>query len=105
MTMPKQPFTAASVKRGADWLRGLGADSDVVVSSRVRLARNVAGYPFLSKASRQQRAEVLDLCREQGSVSRGHWFCEHRVCELRRCVGWLCLARSTRQAARAARRE
>jgi protein arginine kinase len=65
MTMPKQPFTAASVKRGADWLRGLGADSDVVVSSRVRLARNIAGYPFLSKASRQQRAEVLDLCRER----------------------------------------
>ncbi len=62
---PKPPFSSAAVKRGAEWLRGQGADSDVVVSSRVRLARNVSGYPFLSRASRQQRAEVLDLCRDR----------------------------------------
>jgi protein arginine kinase len=36
-----------------------------VVSSRVRLARNVAGMPFLSKATRPQRAEILDLCRDR----------------------------------------
>ncbi|HVU65300.1 MAG TPA: protein arginine kinase [Phycisphaerales bacterium] len=62
---PKPAFSAAAVKRGADWLRGMGADSDVVVSSRVRLARNIAGAPFLSKATRQQRAEILDLCRDR----------------------------------------
>jgi protein arginine kinase len=63
--VPKPPFSSAAVKRGAEWLRGQGADSDVVVSSRVRLARNIAGYPFLSRASRVQRAEILDLCRDR----------------------------------------
>lgn len=90
MTMPKQPFTAASVKRGADWLRGLGADSDVVVSSRVRLARNVAGYPFLSKASRQQRAEVLDLCRERlltcGIAQQMLWVDVHQAPQMDRTL-------------------
>jgi len=58
-------FTTAAVKRGADWLRGQGADSDVVVSSRVRLARNLVGFPFLTRASRPQRQAIVDLCRER----------------------------------------
>lgn len=90
MTMPKQPFTAASVKRGADWLRGLGADSDVVVSSRVRLARNIAGYPFLSRASRQQRSEVLDLCRERlltcGIAQQMLWVDVHQAPQMDRTL-------------------
>ncbi len=68
---PKPPFTAAAVKRGADWLRGLGADSDVVVSSRVRLARNLAGFPFLSRASRAHAPE--------GSVGRPSRAQRHRA--------------------------
>jgi len=43
-----------------EWLRG-GPDSDVVVSSRVRLARNVASFPFLPKASREQIARIEEL--------------------------------------------
>lgn len=64
-SLPPSSFTAAAVKRGADWLRGLGAESDVVVSSRVRLARNLAGFPFLTRATKAQRQAVLDLCRER----------------------------------------
>ena len=45
------------------WLRGEGPDSDVVISSRVRLARNVAGFPFLLKASASQRHELCQICR------------------------------------------
>jgi len=43
-----------------EWLRG-GPEGDVVISSRVRLARNVAGYPFVPRASEQeiQRIEAL----------------------------------------------
>src|SRR5262245_15253742 len=63
--VPPSSFTSAAVKRGADWLRGSGAESDVVVSSRVRLARNLAGFPFLTRASRQHRQAVLDVCRER----------------------------------------
>lgn len=58
-------FTSAAVKRGAEWLRGLGAESDVVVSSRVRLARNLSGYPFLTRAGRPHRQAVLEVCRER----------------------------------------
>jgi len=39
--------------------------SDVVISSRIRLARNVAGYPFLSKCTHAQRADVELLLRRR----------------------------------------
>jgi protein arginine kinase len=50
---------------GAEWLRGEGRSADVVMSSRVRLARNLAGFPFMTKAKRGDRQQILDLCRHQ----------------------------------------
>lgn len=47
-----------------EWLRGTGKESDIVISSRVRLARNVAGYPFLSRANLKQRKEIESLLRK-----------------------------------------
>ncbi len=41
-----------------EWLKAGGPMSDVVISSRVRLARNLAGHRFLSKASPEERAEI-----------------------------------------------
>ena len=38
-------------------------DSDVVMSCRVRLARNVAGMPFVGRATHPQRREALDAIR------------------------------------------
>src|ERR1700720_4514120 len=38
-----------------EWLRGSGPMSEIVISSRIRLARNVAGFPFLTRCSRTQR--------------------------------------------------
>jgi protein arginine kinase len=49
---------------GAEWLRGAGEASDVVMSSRVRFARNLAGHPFMTRAGREEREAVLELCRE-----------------------------------------
>ncbi|RMH10048.1 MAG: ATP--guanido phosphotransferase [Planctomycetota bacterium] len=46
-----------------EWLRGQGRCSDVVMSSRVRLARNLAAHRFVPQADRTQRAQVLSLCR------------------------------------------
>lgn len=46
--------------RGGEWLRGEGPRSDIVISSRVRLARNLAGFPFLSRASESQRQEIVE---------------------------------------------
>ena len=38
----------------------MGKDSDVVLSTRVRLARNLAGYPFPGRMTDAQRREVSD---------------------------------------------
>ncbi len=50
--------------QSGQWLSGKGPHSDIVISSRVRLARNLAAFPFMSKASRAQRAQLHRLCRE-----------------------------------------
>ena len=44
-----------------EWLRGTGPDSDVVVSSRIRLARNLAQFPFPVRAEEATKAEVFGL--------------------------------------------
>gem|GEM_PF-7220 len=48
----------------AEWLRGEGRCADVVMSSRVRLARNAAGFNFIPKADRTTRQMILDRCRQ-----------------------------------------
>ena len=49
--------------RRAEWLRGEGEASDVVMSSRVRLARNLDGVKFMPRAERGERDRVLGLCK------------------------------------------
>lgn len=39
------------------WLQGTGPENDIVISTRVRLARNLAGMPFLSRMEDGQEAE------------------------------------------------
>jgi protein arginine kinase len=65
---------------GTEWLRGEGDAADVVMSSRARLARNLTGFPFVGRAGRAQRRQVLDLCRDRilscglgGSGARVMW--------------------------------
>ena len=48
----------------AEWLRTAGREADVVISSRVRLARNVAGFPFLTRASEAQQREIEETARD-----------------------------------------
>ena len=45
-------------------MRGDGPHGDVVMSSRVRLARNLAGFPFLSRASEMQRRDIVNACQD-----------------------------------------
>lgn len=51
-------------RTNGEWLRGTGQMSDVVISSRIRLARNLAEHPFLSTASATQRTEIYRLLVE-----------------------------------------
>lgn len=46
--------------RTSEWFGGSGPLADVVVSSRVRLARNLAGFQFLSRCSSSQKAQILE---------------------------------------------
>lgn len=48
-----------------EWLRGSGPESDIVMSSRIRLARNLAEFPFISKASEEDRAQIERTLRER----------------------------------------
>jgi protein arginine kinase len=52
-------------QHAGEWLRGAGPHSEIVISSRIRLARNLAGFPFVGRANRRQRHDVLERCREQ----------------------------------------
>lgn len=47
-----------------EWLRGIGTEPDIVMSSRVRLARNLAMYPFLNRADDETRSEIEKTLRE-----------------------------------------
>lgn len=56
------------MKRGADfddlaqssgeWMRGTGPESDIVISSRIRLARNLADFPFIRRCSDEDRISI-----------------------------------------------
>jgi len=45
-------------RTGGEWLKGSGPESDIVMCSRIRLARNLATYPFINRASRGERADI-----------------------------------------------
>lgn len=48
---------------GGEWLRGDGPESDIVMSSRIRLARNLESFPFIPQASPEQKREICELVR------------------------------------------
>ena len=52
-------------RSSGEWLRGSGPESDIVISSRIRLARNLADYPFISRATPSDRAELERTLRER----------------------------------------
>ena len=51
------------VKNPADWMTGGTADRGAVLTSRIRLARNLRHHPFPGWAKRDQRAAAYDLMR------------------------------------------
>lgn len=66
MSEPGDPAPPPSAfDRGTEWLKGQGDASDVVISSRVRVARNLAGFPFMPTAGRVDRAQILEMCKRR----------------------------------------
>ncbi|NQT18639.1 MAG: protein arginine kinase [Planctomycetes bacterium] len=52
-------------KHAGEWLRGEGPESDIIISSRIRLARNLADFPFTNRASTEQMAEISELLHDR----------------------------------------
>lgn len=57
-----------------EWLRGEGPESDIVISTRIRLARNLADFPFTSIATEADRKQILERVKE---VVRSHPAASH----------------------------
>ena len=47
-----------------NWYLQSGKDSDVIVSSRIRLARNISNYPFETKCNETKKEEITELIEE-----------------------------------------
>ena len=52
-------------RTSGEWLRGSGPECDIVISSRIRLARNLADFPFISRATPQDRSRIEKAIRER----------------------------------------
>lgn len=45
------------------WLKGTGPNSDIVISSRIRMARNLAKFSFPHWAKKEENEEVLEMTK------------------------------------------
>lgn len=53
-------MSAVDFHTGTGWLKGDAPEGDVIVSSRARLARNLAGRLFVNQAADEQLGDVVD---------------------------------------------
>jgi len=53
------------LNQSGEWLKGTGLDSDIVISSRVRLARNLSRFPFLTVATPSIRVEIEEFIKDR----------------------------------------
>lgn len=65
---------------GLGWLEASGPQADIVLSTRIRLARNVQGRAFGPRARKQDRQAVLEAVR--GGADRVGLLSESRILEL-----------------------
>jgi len=50
----------AVVRQAGEWLRGIGPMHEIVISTRIRLARNISGFLFLPRAEPDMRQEITE---------------------------------------------
>lgn len=53
-----------------EWLRGAGPDAEIVISCRVRLARNLSRFPFPVKAELKNKEELLSVIEKLTGESK-----------------------------------
>jgi len=52
-------------RHAGEWLRGTGEDSDIVISCRIRLARNLPDLPFVARCTPAQKTELAEILSEK----------------------------------------
>jgi len=65
------------LNKPGEWFKGKGPDSNIIISSRVRLARNIAEFPFPGRMKAYQVDELFDkikLAQQKSSFLRGFEF-------------------------------
>jgi protein arginine kinase len=68
--MEADPRLQELTSQCGEWLRGSGPESDIVISSRIRLARNLAQFPFIRRCTERDRASIEQLLHEKLSDIR-----------------------------------
>jgi len=53
------------VQTSGQWLLGSGPESDIVISSRIRLARNLAEFPFITRATDGDKGDIERMLRKE----------------------------------------
>lgn len=53
------------LKHPAKWMTGTGSDSSIVLTSRIRLARNITNVPFPGWARKPERIETMEKLRPE----------------------------------------
>jgi protein arginine kinase len=71
------------IQAPGDWLKADGPFPEMVLSSRVRLARNLVGYPFVRRMKVSSQREVLDQIDRVAQESP--FFSEHEFLTLKEC--------------------
>lgn len=57
------------LKQDCEWLRGTGPNSNIVMSSRTRLARNLDNFPFSNWANKRQLEDIIQAVKEACKTS------------------------------------
>lgn len=58
------------INNTSQWLKGEGEHSDIVMSSRIRLARNLANHPFPSKADKKELIKCYEEIKKGMEAAR-----------------------------------
>ena len=51
------------LKNPAKWLEGTGKNADIVISSRIRLARNLKGFYFPGRSGANMSAQIVEIIK------------------------------------------
>ena len=60
------------IKNTGEWLKGKGAHASIVMSTRVRLARNLTKFPFPNRAGKKELLDVLAMV--EGAMNGINYF-------------------------------